>query len=264
MARKKNLKDLDQETLDLIEMKMNNGTDERYSSTEYTNCSKALDFKVNLKCKNKKQKEYHELIKNKEIVFCSGEPGTGKSYVALATALELLKGDNPYRKLIIVVPTVQADNEIGYLKGTLEEKLAPFTECHIYNMEQIINNGGSCGKDIVKKLMKCGLVEFRCVSFMRGCTIDNAILFVSEGQNLPKSAFKTILTRIGYNSKYIFDGDISQIDDKEIKRGKKECGLQYAIEKLNGLDNIGVVEFGREDIVRNPIISTILDNWDKE
>lgn len=262
MAKKRNLKDLDQETMDFIDSKMNNGVDERYGDTNYGNCSKALDYKINLKCKNKKQKEYHKLIKEKEVVFCSGEPGSGKSYVALATALELLKSDNNYKKLVIVVPIVQAESEVGFLKGTLEEKLAPYTECHIYNMEKILTSSGNNGKEVVRNLIKCGLIEFRCVSFMRGCTISDSILFVSEGQNLSKSAFKTILTRIGENSKYIFDGDISQIDERDIKKGKVECGLKYAVDKLKDLEDVGTIEFGREDIVRNPIITKILDNWD--
>ena len=131
MSRKKNLKGLDEADLELINSKMAYGAEDR-GENSYTNCSKALNYKINLKCKNQSQKLLHNLIKSKEVTFCAGSAGTGKSYVSLATALELLKGDNAYKKIIIVVPTVQSDLEIGFLKGTIEEKIMPYAQAHIY------------------------------------------------------------------------------------------------------------------------------------
>lgn len=260
MGKKRNLRDLDEFDKEFIESKMNNGLDDR-ANNAYINCSKALNFKINLKCKNKSQKELHTLIKNNEITFCAGAAGTGKSYVALATALELLKGDNGFKKIIIVVPTVQSDLEIGFLKGTIEDKIMPYAQAHLYTLEKILNNNGNNGKEVVKELLKCNLIEIMCVSFLRGLTIDNSIVIIEESQNLPKSAFKTLLTRIGDYSKYIFDGDLDQIDNKDIKKSKNECGLKYAINTLNDMDEIGVMEFTKNDIVRNPIITKILDKW---
>ena len=103
-----------------------------------------------------------------------------------------------------------------------------------------------------------------CVSFLRGLTIDNAVVLIEESQNLPKSAFKTLLTRIGDNSKYIFDGDLDQIDNKDIKKGASDCGLKYAIDKLSDLEDVGSMQFTKDEIVRNPIISKILDRWDEK
>lgn len=129
-------------------------------------------------------------------------------------------------------------------------------------MQKILTKENQNGKEIVKQLQKEGKIEIMCVSFLRGLTIDNAIVIIEEAQNLPKSSFKTILTRIGDNCKYIFDGDLEQIDNKELRKNKDNCGLKYAIEKLRDIYGIGVIEFNRDEIVRNPIITQILDNWD--
>ena len=232
------------------------------AKAKITSESAPLKYKVGLKCKNSKQKELVKAIKNNEIVFCTGAAGTGKSYVTLATALDLLQKDNKYQKIIILCNTVQSDLEIGFIRGGIEEKIFPFAWPHLYTMGKILTNGEINGKDIVKQLQKEGKLEIMCVSFLRGLTIDNAIVIIEESQNLPKSSFKTILTRIGENSKYIFDGDLDQIDNKDLRRNREECGLKYAIEKLKDTNNVGIIEFDKSEIVRNPIITEILEKWD--
>lgn len=267
MAKKRNLKDLDQETMDFIDSKMNNGVDERYGDTNYGNCSKALDYKINLKCKNKKQKEYHKLIKEKEVVFCSGEPGSGKSYVALATALELLKADNNYKKLVIVVPTVEAGNmNLGYLKGSKEEKILPYLEADFYTIEKILNTCGNNGKIVLNNLLKSELITGEPIGYMRGKTLDNSIVLITEAENFSKQELFLILSRIGENSKYIINGDVKQMDRKDIRNSGNECGLEYAIRTLSEIPQIGSIHFTKEDIVRNPLIGVIMDKWfeDKE
>lgn len=220
-------------------------------------------YKVVLKCKNSKQKELVKAIKNNEITFCTGAAGTGKSYVTLATALDLLQKDNKFEKIVLLCNTVQSDLEVGFLKGTLEDKLAPFAFPHLYTMSKILTKENQNGKELVKQLQKEGKIEIMSVSFLRGLTIDNSIVIIEEAQNLPKSSFKTILTRIGDNSKYIFDGDLEQIDNKELKKSKDICGLKHAIEKLTDVDGVGIVEFNKDEIVRNPIITKILDVWEE-
>ena len=263
MAKKKNLKELDQETLDYVDMKMSNGIEGRYENNgSYTNCSKVLDYKVNLKCKNEKQKQYHKLIKEKEVILCSGEPGTGKSYIALATALELLKADNPYNKLMIVVPTVEAGNmNIGYLKGTKDEKLESYLEADYYTKEKILNNAGNNGKECLKNLVKCGIISGENIGFMRGKTLDNTIVLITEAENFSKQELFLILSRIGDNSKYIINGDVKQLDRKDIRHSKQECGLEYAMKVLSDMEEIGQIHFDKGDIVRNPLIGKIMDKW---
>lgn len=264
MAKKKNLKDLDAETMDYIDDKMNNGVEERYvSNTVSCQMNKALDYKITLKCKNKKQKEYHNLIKKNTITLCSGEAGTGKSYVALATALELLKDPKmPFNKILIIVPTVEAGNmSIGYLKGTLEEKIAQYCYPSICTMEKIIDQSVGNGKEKVKELKKSNLLEFAPLSFQRGLTHSNTIVLLEEAENLNKQELFLLLSRIGENSKYIILGDSKQLDRKDIRNSKQKCGLDYAIEKLDGLEDVGIIHFGKEDIVRHPLISKIMDRW---
>ena len=221
-----------------------------------------VTYKVNLKCKNAKQKELVKSIKDNEITFCTGAAGTGKSYVTLATALDLLKKDNKFEKIVLLCNTIFSDIDVGFLKGDLMQKLEPFFYQHLYTMSKILSKDGQDGKEIVKQLRKEGKLEIMCVSFLRGLTIDNSIVVIEEAQNLPKSSFKTILTRIGDDSKYIFDGDLEQIDNKELKKNNVVCGLKHAVEKLKDVDGIGVVEFNKDEIVRNPIITKILDSWE--
>lgn len=248
--------------------KKKTNTDDNNEIKELLNTYKEenqLKYKISLKCKNEKQKKLCEAIKDKEIVFSCGSAGSGKSFISIGMALKLLKDKekNNYKKIILVVPTVQSDLEIGFLPGTVDEKLQYNAEASLYTMEKCLDqSGNSKSYDIILKLIKDGLLEIRCVSFMRGYTIDNAIVIIEESQQFPKSAFKTLLTRIGDNSKYIFNGDIEQIDNKDIKRGKDICGLSYAMDKLKDTDEIGIVTFNRDEIVRNPLITKILDKWD--
>jgi phosphate starvation-inducible PhoH-like protein len=254
MGKKKNLSGITKEDLDIIDSALKN----TYATNKNgSGGGNLLGYKVDLKCKNEKQKLHYKTIKEKEVVLISGSAGTGKSYVGFAAALELLKDpENKYKELLIVVPTIQSDIELGFLKGSLEEKIAPFTDAHTYTMAKII------GKHNVDKLILNKKIIFNVVSFMRGKTIDNTIVIIEEAQNLPKSAMKTLLTRIGENSKYIISGDYEQCDNKEIKKGKEDNGLKYVINKLSKLDEIGVVEYTNEEIVRNPLITKILNELD--
>lgn len=229
----------------------------------YTINRKLLNYKIDFKAKNKKQKEYYKLIKQKDIVFSSGEAGTGKSYCCLAAALELLREDNQYKKIMIVTPTVEAGNmSIGFLKGTKEEKIQPYLDADYYTMEKILNESKNDlpGKKIVEELVKSGMIVGECISFMRGKTLDNMIVIITEAENFSKQELFLLLSRIG-NSKYIFNGDIKQIDRKDIIKIGAKSGLEYAEERLKGMDEIGFCHFGKEDIVRNPIITKIMDKW---
>lgn len=259
MAKKKNLKGLEREELDFINEKMKPSYPD---TTDYVNRGKGMDFKVYIKPKNPRQEELIRTIREKEVVFCSGAAGTGKSYVAFSTLLSLLKEDNPYKIITLIVPTVQSDLEIGFLKGTLEEKILPHAEPHLYTMEKIINKSGGVGKTALEAFKKYGLLEIRPVSFLRGATLDDRVIVVEESQNFPMSAFKTILTRLGDNCKMVFLGDVEQVDNKELRKRGAKCGLEHAMENLKGIPEIGIVRFSKDEIVRNPLISKILEKWE--
>lgn len=263
MGRKKNLKGIDEADLELINSKMTYGSEDK-GDNSYTNCSKALSYKLNLKCKNQSQKLLHNLIKEKEITFAIGSPGSGKSFVSLSDALSLLKEENSYKKIIIMIPTCEASSylSIGLLPGSYDEKIAPYLEADSYTMEKILNLSGNLGaKKIINDLIKCGLIDFQLVNFARGKSYDNCVLLINESENYSKEEMLLLLTRIGDSCKVIVSGDAEQLDRKDIKKSNLKCGLMYAVEHLKNMEEVGIVEFTNKDIVRNPLISKIIDNW---
>lgn len=199
------------------------------------------------------QKDYWNLIYEKEITLCSGPAGTGKSYISLARALHIFsKERSKYKKIIVVKPVVEADEKLGYLPGSVEEKLEPYVYSTKYILEKIL------GKQRVDHLFSKGKIEVMALAYMRGINIDNAIVVCEEAQNMTPKQMKTLLTRIGENSKFIISGDHEQSD-----RYKKhtDSGLYFAMNKLKNIPEIGILEFQQIDIVRNPIISKILDRF---
>lgn len=258
MAKKKRLvESLDEDELEYINNKMNPEKEEANSIP-----SKLLNFKLKLKCKNQKQKELHNLIKEKQIVFCQGSAGTGKSYIATETALDLLK-NGPYRRIIICCPNVESSAmPLGLLPGTVDEKLQPFLDAIEFTIEKILDDSGNFNsKDVLANLLKNDVVVEEAASFLRGKTFDDSIIIVDESENFNKQEMLLILTRIGRNSKMVFLGDNMQIDRRDIKKSGEKCGLDYAFDVLKGIEDIGFLEFTEEDIVRNPIITEILKKW---
>lgn len=214
-----------------------------------------LLHKITLKCKNEHQKEFVKLIEDNQITICIGDSGVGKSYLSLAKALELLKDRaNGYNKLYIITPLAPLEEENpGFLKGDLNEKMAP----HLYSIYYIID--GIIGSTARKKLVEMEMIMPLALSFIRGTNLDNCIMISDETQNMSITSIKTLLTRIGRNSKFILSGDVNQIDRF---RRKEESGLVYAFENLKGIEGIGFFEFDKSDIVRNPIIGKILERFE--
>lgn len=224
-----------------------------------------LDFKIKFEFKNEKQREYNKLIKDKEITICSGVAGSGKSYVSLATSLQLITNKhNEYEQIIIIVPTVEAGNmQLGFLKGSKEEKISPYVDADLYTIEKILkSNGFEKPRDKIKELINEGIIKVECLSFVRGKTFSNAIVLLNEAENFSKDEIYLLLTRIGENSKYIISGDTKQLDRKDIKRSGKMCGLEYVSRILKHMDEIGTCTFEKEDIVRNPLIGKIMDAFE--
>lgn len=227
---------------------------------------KNLNFKVKLKCKSTKQKEFFNILKdrNKEIVFGVGSAGAGKTYVAMSEALQELR-DGLCDKILFVTPTTEAGSaatRIGLLPGTAEEKVAPYVENMRDTITKILKTGGNYNpEDIAKSLIKEGLVEVKLMNYARGTTYDNAIVIIDEGENFSKGEMLLLLTRIGENARYFILGSEQQCDRKDIKLDGKS-GMMYALEKLSELEEVGSIEFTDDDVVRNPIISKILKLWD--
>jgi phosphate starvation-inducible PhoH-like protein len=202
------------------------------------------------------QKIYSETLLNNQITICSGPAGVGKSYVAMKTAVDLLLDDgNGYDKIIIVRPAVEAEEKLGALPGNLEEKLDPYIFPSYYLLNKII------GKEAREKLKDAEVIEVFALAYMRGMTIDNSILIFEEAQNATPKQMKLLLTRIGTNTKFFISGDIEQTDRY---KDKKHSGLYDALIRFNGINGIGIFEFGDKDGVRNPIITKILQKYDED
>jgi len=174
--------------------------------------------------------------------------------VAMMKAVELLhREDNKYEKIIIVRPAVEAEEKLGSLPGGVEEKLDPYIFPTYYLLNKII------GKEQREKLKEMNYIEVFALAYMRGMNIDNSILIFEEAQNATPGQMKLLLTRIGFNSKFFISGDLEQTDRYKDKR---QSGLYDIVNRLGGVKDVGVFEFDNKDIVRNPLISQILEKYD--
>jgi len=218
--------------------------------------NKVLPERYRLKCKNEAQKEYARIITDHEITVAYGPAGTGKSFIAIARAIELLQNvSNNYSRIIVSKPAVEADEKLGFMPGTEREKLEP----HISSALDIFDK-------IVGKYNRIKLEEKECLiiqplGFIRGKSIDNAIIIIEEAQNLSPSQCKAILTRIGTNSKLILSGDLDQSDRY---KNVRDSGLFDVVTRHQNVPEIGFFEFKNGDVVRNPLISKILKNYPTE
>jgi len=209
---------------------------------------------INIKCKSPNQKDFINSIKNNEITICYGPPGSGKTYLACAQALKMLKGKKYIDKIYLVKSvTTLRNEEIGFLKGTMDDKMAPFMFSFINNFEKLI------GKGLTRSLKENEYIEYLPIAYMRGINIDNAIIIIDEAQNISIQNLKTIMTRLGENSRMVFLGDMKQKDIKD----KKDSALEFLFEQFSHLDKIGVVSFTIDDVVRNSLIKDIEEVFDK-
>jgi len=212
-----------------------------------------IHFYEPFKCKNKTQKDFINLINEKDIVIASGPAGVGKSYITIARALELIKATNtPFSKIVLAKPAVESEENHGFIKGTIREKMEPFISSSLDIFDKLI------GRTNRLKLEELEYLEIQPLAYIRGKSIDNTILIMEEAQNMSPSQMKTLLTRIGNNSKFIISGDLDQSDKY---RSVNQSGLYDAISKHKNIPEIGFIEFTDAEIVRNPIISKILGNY---
>lgn len=226
---------LEEETLD---------NREEYRDNRLTN-----EIKIKFKKLSPGQRNLIQDIKNKEIIFCSGPAGTGKTYVSCGISLDLLRlQPEKYHKIILIKSVITLPGEeIGFLKGSLKEKMEPFMMSFMGNIEKLI------GKNLLKKLNKEEIIEIKPIAYLRGLSIDNALIIVDEAQNISIGNIRTILTRIGENSKLIFLGDTNQIDIKN----KSDSALKFIFDNFSDFEDFGFTEMTEEDEARNPIVIKI-------
>ncbi len=216
--------------------------------------AQALTQKIDIKYRSKTQKDVVQSIEKNVISVVMGPPGTGKTYLTCARALKFIKDESGTYKKIVLIKSVNVpkDEEIGYLKGTLEEKMEMYMYPFISNFHKVI------GKQATEDLKHSGAIEILPIKFALGVTLDDSIVIIDEAQQISKDNLRTLITRIGTNSKMVFLGDVKQ---KSVNKREKSA-LEILIEHFTGIEGIGVVELGRDDIVRHPIIKKLEEIFD--
>lgn len=197
------------------------------------------------------QKSYYYALKNNDVVFGIGPAGTGKTYLAVVFAVAALK-NNEVKKIILTRPAVEAGENLGFLPGDLKEKVDPYLRPlydALYDM---------LGVEQTEKLMGKGVIEIAPLAYMRGRTLEDAYVILDEAQNTTDNQMKMFLTRLGFRSKMIVTGDISQID---LPRNTTS-GLIRALDILEGVKGISFIHLSAMDVVRHPVVQRIIERYD--
>ena len=202
--------------------------------------------------KGKNQQKYLEVISNKELVFGIGPAGTGKTYLAVAAAVnELITGK--VEKVVVTRPAVEAGEKLGFLPGDLSQKVDPYLRPLYDALFQTL------GFKETYKLIENNVIEIAPLAFMRGRTLNKSFIILDEGQNTTPEQMKMFLTRFGYGSKVIVTGDLTQIDlPKDIT-----CGLIHALDILSELEDVGLVRFSSKDVARHSLVQKIVEAYEK-
>ena len=204
-----------------------------------------------VKAKTLGQKKYVESIKNNTIVFGLGPAGTGKTYLAMAMAITAFKNDEVSR-IILTRPAIAAGENLGFLPGDLQSKVDPYLRPLYDALYQIM------GAESYLHNSEKGLIEVAPLAYMRGRTLDNAFIILDEAQNTTPAQMKMFLTRIGFGSKAVITGDLTQ---KDLPHGAVS-GLDMAIKVLQGIDDIDLVTLTNQDVVRHPLVQKIVKAYE--
>ena len=199
------------------------------------------------------QKVYVDSIKSHDVVFGIGPAGTGKTFLAVTLAVTALKRGQ-VKRIVLTRPAVEAGESLGFLPGDLKEKVDPYLRPVYDAFYQIL------GKEQTTRLMEREIIEIAPLAYMRGRTLEDAFVILDEAQNTTIMQMKMFLTRLGFNSKMIVNGDMSQID---LPRRVKS-GLVDAMEKLKGIKAIDFVHFSASDVVRHPVVADIINAYEKD
>jgi phosphate starvation-inducible PhoH-like protein len=199
------------------------------------------------------QRRYLEAIERNDLVFGVGPAGTGKTYLAVAMAVSALMNKQVSR-IILTRPAVEAGERLGFLPGTLQEKVDPYLRPLYDALYDMLEN------DRVEKLLERNVIEVAPIAFMRGRTLNDSFIILDEAQNSTAEQMKMVLTRQGFNSKMVVNGDITQID---LPTGRR-CGLADAVEVLRGVEGISFVQFDERDVVRHPLVQRIVKAYERQ
>ena len=198
------------------------------------------------------QKQYVEAIRDKMIVFGIGPAGTGKTYLAMAMAIDAFKQEKVGR-IILTRPAIEAGEKLGYLPGDLQSKIDPYLRPLYDALYQIM------GADSFLRNQEKGLIEVAPLAYMRGRTLDNAFIILDEAQNTTPAQMKMFLTRIGFGSKAVITGDVTQRDLPP----NTKSGLDVALKVVSRIDEIGICRLTSRDVVRHPLVQKIVDAYEE-
>ncbi len=201
--------------------------------------------------KTLKQREYINSLQNYDIVFGVGPAGTGKTYLAVVYAVSLLK-KGIIKHLVLTRPAVEAGESLGFLPGDLKEKIDPYLR-PLYDALY-----DTLGLELTNSYIERGVIEIAPLAYMRGRTLENTYAILDEAQNTTQMQMKMFLTRLGFNSKMVITGDISQID----LPSNKKSGLVEACMLFKNVKQIGIVKFEKMDVVRHPLVQIIIDKYE--
>ena len=204
-----------------------------------------------VKAKTLGQKKYVDAIDKKMIVFGVGPAGTGKTYLAMAKAITAFK-NNEVNRIILTSPAIEAGEKLGFLPGDLQSKVDPYLRPLYDALYEIM------GADTFMRNMEKGLIEVAPLAYMRGRTLDNAYIVLDEAQNTTPAQMKMFLTRIGFGSKAIITGDLSQ---KDLPKDASS-GLEVALKVLRDIDDISIIRFSSDDVVRHPLVQKIVNAYE--
>ena len=237
-----------------IQMVMNNNEDLQAVSASSENIKEYVikTPKKTVKPRGKNQNNYLSNMNNYEVNFGVGPAGTGKTYLAVAKAVEMLVNES-VKKIILIRPAVEAGEKLGFLPGDLSQKVDPYLRPLYDALYEML------GFEQVVRLLEKEILEVAPLAYLRGRTLNNAFIIMDESQNTSVDQMKMFLTRMGFGSFAIINGDMTQIDlPKNI-----ESGLGHALKVLDGLEDIGFTVFNSKDVVRHPLVRKIVDAYDQ-
>ncbi len=230
---------------------VNEGSEEQLSSLAADCICLTMNGKQ-VKPKTLGQKKYVEMIRDHTIVFGVGPAGTGKTYLAVAMAVKAFRAKEVNR-IILTRPAVEAGEKLGFLPGDLQQKVDPYLRPLYDALFEML------GAEAFQKYQEKGNIEVAPLAYMRGRTLDDSFIILDEAQNTTPEQMKMFLTRLGFQSKIVVTGDITQIDLPDGKRS----GLKEAVRILKGIDDIAVIRFSEKDVVRHRLVQDIIRAYEK-
>lgn len=231
----------------------------------FREASVIISPKKSILARNTAQRQYMELLRKSEMVFATGPAGTGKTYLAVAMAVSMLAAKR-VKKIVLTRPAVEAGERLGFLPGDLEDKVNPYLRPLYDALADMLGMQGLAQKQ------EAGVIEVAPLAFMRGRTLNDAFLILDEAQNTTREQMKMFLTRMGFGSRAVITGDVTQIDLPPVnkvflregeKEGETRSGLVHALKVLGGVRGVAIHHFHSSDVVRHPLVGRIVEAYDR-